>query len=167
MKIKHISQFIFPDESNFQKSTRHVAYGFDSDVGASPAPPSVVTFGLLGDECLSDADCGGVADGAAVCDFGRCRCARGDARPSPNGDRCLPGVSAKDDAPVLPPGPGPCASHPCYGGGTCEEHDGTFTCFCPSDRTGDRCERRLSKADFEVSRFPRFFFLSFTLTNVY
>ena len=47
----------------------------------------------------------------------------------------------------------PCQPNPCDGGGTCEEHDNTFTCFCPSDRTGDRCERRLSENDLRVPMF--------------
>ena len=44
----------------------------------------------------------------------------------------------------------PCLPNPCSGGGTCEEHDNTFTCFCPDDRTGDRCERALSENDLRV-----------------
>ena len=47
----------------------------------------------------------------------------------------------------------PCQPNPCDGGGTCEEHDNTFTCFCPSDRTGDRCERRLSENDLRIPMF--------------
>ena len=43
--------------------------------------------------------------------------------------------------------------NPCNGGGSCEEHDNTFTCFCPADRTGDRCERRLSENDLRVPMF--------------
>ena len=35
---------------------------------------------------------------------------------------------------------GPCASNPCHGGSTCEEHDGTFTCFCADGRAGERCQ---------------------------
>ncbi len=26
------------------------------------------------------------------------------------------------------------------GGGTCEAHDGTFTCFCPHNRAGQLCD---------------------------
>ena len=48
---------------------------------------------------------------------------------------------------------GPCSSNPCYGDSTCEEHDGTFTCFCTSDRTGDRCERALTSSDISVPQF--------------
>ena len=35
----------------------------------------------------------------------------------------------------------------CLGGGTCEEHDGTFTCYCPPGLAGDRCQHDLSKHD--------------------
>ena len=48
---------------------------------------------------------------------------------------------------------GPCSSSPCMGGGTCEEHDGTFTCFCSRDRTGDRCERELTNDDVNIPSF--------------
>ena len=37
----------------------------------------------------------------------------------------------------------------------CEEHDGIFTCFCTSDRTGDRCEKKLSKHDIKIAQFNR------------
>lgn len=47
----------------------------------------------------------------------------------------------------------PCLPNPCNGGGTCEEHDNTYTCFCPTDRTGERCERRLSENDLRVPMF--------------
>ena len=42
----------------------------------------------------------------------------------------------------------PCTNSPCVGGGTCEPHDGTFTCYCPPWREGDLCERQLSIAKF-------------------
>ena len=48
---------------------------------------------------------------------------------------------------------GPCSSRPCLGGGSCEEHDGTFTCFCTTDRTGERCERQLTDKDVQVPSF--------------
>ncbi len=35
----------------------------------------------------------------------------------------------------------------CLGGGTCEEHDGTFTCYCPPGLAGDRCQHDLSQHD--------------------
>jgi hypothetical protein len=52
---------------------------------------------------------------------------------------------------------GLCASSPCLNGGTCESHDGTFTCFCAYDHAGERCERELSsaaaKGDVQVAAF--------------
>ena len=37
----------------------------------------------------------------------------------------------------------PCDAGPCHEGATCESHDGTFTCYCPKERTGKFCEREL------------------------
>ena len=34
----------------------------------------------------------------------------------------------------------PCLSSPCQGGGSCESHDATFTCYCPPTRWGSRCQ---------------------------
>ena len=56
-------------------------------------------------------------------------------------------------------GSGPCQNNPCEGGGMCEEHDGTFTCFCTSDRTGDRCEKKLSAHDIKIAQFNRHSFV--------
>jgi len=36
--------------------------------------------------------------------------------------------------------PSSCSSSPCLGGGTCESHDGTFTCYCVPGRGGQFCE---------------------------
>ena len=44
----------------------------------------------------------------------------------------------------------------CLGGGTCEEHDGTFTCYCPPGLAGDRCQHDLSKHDQPFCRFVVF-----------
>ena len=38
-----------------------------------------------------------------------------------------------------------CSSSPCGPGGTCEEHDGTFTCYCGPGRTGKLCQQTLSR----------------------
>ena len=35
----------------------------------------------------------------------------------------------------------------------CEEHDNTYTCSCTADRTGERCEKKLSEEDLKVVRF--------------
>ena len=37
----------------------------------------------------------------------------------------------------------PCDAGLCHEGATCESHDGTFTCYCPKERTGKFCERAL------------------------
>ena len=48
----------------------------------------------------------------------------------------------------------PCSEATCQGGGTCESHDGTFTCYCPKTRTGKFCERELvSSVSEHVSGF--------------
>lgn len=41
----------------------------------------------------------------------------------------------------------PCSRSPCEGGGTCESHDGTFTCFCTKQRSGQYCEIELGPGD--------------------
>ena len=34
----------------------------------------------------------------------------------------------------------PCASDPCFNGGTCSENESAFSCSCPVGYRGDRCE---------------------------
>ena len=41
----------------------------------------------------------------------------------------------------------PCSGSPCEGGGTCESHDGTFTCYCTKQRSGQYCETELGTGD--------------------
>ena len=48
---------------------------------------------------------------------------------------------------------GPCSSSPCLGGGSCESHDGTFTCYCTEGRTGQFCEKAVDKADIQTAGF--------------
>jgi len=50
-------------------------------------------------------------------------------------------------------GSGACQQNPCQGGGLCEEHDNTYTCFCTADRTGERCEKKLSEEDLKIVHF--------------
>ena len=47
-------------------------------------------------------------------------------------------VKHKETATLLEP----CLSSPCQGGGSCESHDGTFSCYCPPGRWGQVCQRR-------------------------
>ena len=39
------------------------------------------------------------------------------------------------------------------GGGTCEEHDGTFTCYCPPGLAGAYCEHDVSKTSMDIASF--------------
>ena len=47
----------------------------------------------------------------------------------------------------------PCSLSPCQAGGTCESHDGTFTCHCSKERTGQFCETELKVEDSLVAGF--------------
>ena len=42
---------------------------------------------------------------------------------------------------------------PCLGGGTCDEHDGTFPCYCRPGLTGSKCEHDLTQSDVEIASF--------------
>ena len=55
-------------------------------------------------------------------------------------DQCLTHNIQNDDSPGSRDS---CRVSPCQGGGTCESHDGTFTCYCPQDRTGHLCQHLL------------------------
>ena len=46
-----------------------------------------------------------------------------------------------------------CDPNPCKGGGTCEEHDGTFTCYCPPGLAGSYCQHDVSKTSIKVASF--------------
>jgi len=53
--------------------------------------------------------------------------------------------------PMSPPAPpSPCSFAPCEEGGTCEEHDGTFTCHCMPRRSGRYCEHVADTRDKEA-----------------
>ena len=47
----------------------------------------------------------------------------------------------------------PCSISPCLGGGSCESHDGTFTCYCLPGRTGKFCEKVVKRADIVTAGF--------------
>ena len=44
------------------------------------------------------------------------------------------------------PVPSSCSSSPCLGGGSCEPHDGTFTCYCGLGRWGQFCEKVVKRS---------------------
>ena len=46
-----------------------------------------------------------------------------------------------------------CDPNPCKGGGTCEEHDGTFTCYCPPGLAGTYCQHDVSTTSMNVASF--------------
>ena len=88
---------------------------------------SVVVDGVLGHgTCLAHGDC--VASGAE-CEGGTCHCRQGYKKQSPG--LCWPS-----------PPPSPCSFSPCEPGGSCEEHDGTFTCHCGQGRTASTASSR-------------------------
>lgn len=43
-----------------------------------------------------------------------------------------------------------CAPRPCQNGGTCVDDYYSYVCVCPSDRTGQNCERRCSNRQYDV-----------------
>eukprot|EP00094_Tigriopus_californicus_P000322 TCALIF_00311-PA protein Name:"Similar to Agrn Agrin (Mus musculus)" AED:0.20 eAED:0.20 QI:0/0.36/0.34/0.86/1/1/23/48/1678 len=149
------------------KSTRHISSSISSFATRSldldgtayelqafaPTPTSIHVYGLLGDVCLHRSDC---TVSYSICWNRRCTCPPRKFVPSPDGRVCTFAPNNVDDLqnnhPVMFE-ESPCAHNPCFGGGTCEEHDGTFTCFCPSNRIGDRCERELSESDVQVPSF--------------
>ena len=47
-----------------------------------------------------------------------------------------------------------CASSPCQEGGTCEDHDGTFTCFCTENRWPRCWSVSLGLLSFRFKQFP-------------
>jgi len=46
-----------------------------------------------------------------------------------------------------------CSTKPCQGGGTCEAHDGTFTCYCTDGRGGRLCQNSLVGPSLRVPSF--------------
>ena len=114
--------------------TENTAYKADSDTRY----PAHVDTGDKTDTADSDArdlvhvDTGDVllADSGAVV-----RCTADAACPGPRG-RCVGGTCSCGPGHVCDP----CRGDPCHGGGTCEPHDGTFSCHCAEGRAGQRCE---------------------------
>ena len=91
--------------------------------------------GLIGHVCLTHSDC---VSEHAECVRGECYCRRGFIPSSP--------LLCKED-------PSPCTSSPCDGGGTCEEHDGTFTCYCREGRLGKFCQEEIENTNIRFASF--------------
>ena len=87
---------------------------------------SVVIDGVLGQFCLAHGDC---TPRGAECRGGTCHCQLGYKQQSP--------IACAPSPPHL------CSFSPCEAGGTCEEHDGTFTCHCGKGRTGKYCQQEV------------------------
>ena len=92
-------------------------------------------YGLIGHVCLTHSDC---VSEHAECVRGECECRRGFIPSTP--------LLCKED-------PSPCSSSPCEGGGTCEEHDGTFTCYCREGRLGKFCQEVIAATNIRVASF--------------
>ena len=43
---------------------------------------------------------------------------------------------------------GLCHPSPCHNGGSCESHDGVFTCYCPQGFAGSLCQHDLTKSRY-------------------
>ena len=87
---------------------------------------SVTVDGSLGQFCLAHGDC---TPRGAECRGGTCHCQLGYKQQSP--------IACAPSPPLL------CSFSPCEAGGTCEEHDGTFTCHCGKGRTGKYCQQEV------------------------
>ena len=48
---------------------------------------------------------------------------------------------------------GLCHPSPCHNGGSCESHDGVFTCYCPQGFAGSLCQHDLTKSRDRIPRF--------------
>ena len=101
---------------------------------------SVSVYGLLGDRCLDDKDC--FVDFATCSGGGVCACQPGFKVTGSN-------LTCVQDWEQV----GLCDPNPCHGGGTCEEHDGTFTCYCPPGLAGAYCQHDVSKTAIDVASF--------------
>ena len=98
---------------------------------------TITIYGLIGDQCIDDRDC--FIDSTS-CIEGLCTCEPG-FMPTGSNLTCLEHPKSV------------CDPNPCKGGGTCEEHDGTFTCYCPSGLAGTFCQHDVSKTSIDVASF--------------
>ncbi|XP_059088020.1 agrin-like [Tigriopus californicus] len=99
--------------------------------------------GQIGETCLTDSDC--IKDNTK-CSLNRCICDEYSEY-----DKQTKGCKALKKETTFTPGL--CDPNPCHGGGTCEEHDGVFTCYCPPGFAGTLCQHDLSKSSISVASF--------------
>ena len=111
-------------------------FGDHSDI-LSDGTGTVTVYGLIGDKCLDNRDC--FIDHTS-CLNGVCACQSG-FRPTSSNLTCLAQEQSL------------CDPNPCQGGGTCEEHDGTFSCYCPPGLAGTHCQHDVSQASINVASF--------------
>ncbi|XP_023334989.1 pikachurin [Eurytemora carolleeae] len=111
---------------------------------------AISVFGTLGNLCNRDSDC---SARDSTCISSVCECKGGYVQESPYSCKIMY--------------PGPCMYTPCEAGGTCEEHDGTFTCYCSSDRSGKYCEKakQVQEAGFSGASYVTLRYLPSSVTS--
>eukprot|EP00095_Tigriopus_kingsejongensis_P010554 maker-scaffold421_size176100-snap-gene-0.22 protein:Tk10554 transcript:maker-scaffold421_size176100-snap-gene-0.22-mRNA-1 annotation:"hypothetical protein DAPPUDRAFT_308094" len=123
----------------------------DQIYGQSKSPRQVLSdqkpsTGQFGETCLTDIDC--IVDNSH-CSLNQCIC---DENHDYHADsRTCKSLSHKDTRPIHVSGL--CDPNPCHGGGTCEEHDGVFSCYCPPGFAGTLCQHDLSKSSISIASF--------------
>jgi len=90
---------------------------------------SIALYGMLGDVCVDDRDC---FVENSVCSGGsdnqrKCGCKKNFQ-------------AAADNAMCSEVAVNRCDPNPCQNGGSCEEHDGTFSCYCQPNFAGSHCQ---------------------------
>lgn len=118
----------------------HAVYGADAkrqDILSDGTGTVMTVYGLIGDQCLDDRDCF-IDD--TTCFEGVCTCQPG-FKPTASNLTCLEHRRRL------------CDPNPCKDGGTCEEHDGTFTCYCPPGLAGTFCQHDVTKTTVNVASF--------------
>ena len=138
--------------SNFFSDAPEAVYGSEGrqqDI-LSDGTGIITVYGLIGDKCLDDRDC--FIDHTSCLD-GTCSCLPGHL-PTSSNLTCL--VNEQLSL---------CDPNPCQGGGTCEEHDGTFSCYCPPGLAGSNCQHDVSQASLNVVSFTGHSWIGLDIPN--